>query len=208
MCVCNLLCVWIDLCPDLKRLCCVTINVTCYHSMNMPNCKVTRVFLFQRYGWHGAKDEALQRNVDLCLKRYPWLKSVRDRSVTEFEFMHGHLNKPGAVPASFAFRAKVRVCIRLHCKGQSGPRSEFVFDSMFRVSQGQMQSLCSTPLLGSVRVKVKVCVRLHCYGQSRPRSEFVFTAFVRVSQGQGQSMLAFLVRVNRAKVRICPYLHF
>ncbi|XP_070181286.1 TPR repeat-containing protein DDB_G0287407-like [Littorina saxatilis] len=60
----------------------------------------------QRYGWHGSKDEELQRNVDLSIKRYPWLKSVRDRSVTEFEFMHGHLNKPGAVPAAFAFRAK------------------------------------------------------------------------------------------------------
>ncbi|KAL8596645.1 hypothetical protein ACOMHN_051974 [Nucella lapillus] len=64
-------------------------------------------FYAQRYGWHGSTDTSLQQNIDLCVKRYPWLAKVRDRSVTEMEFLHGHLNKPGALPATFAFRAKV-----------------------------------------------------------------------------------------------------
>lgn len=39
--------------------------------------------------------------------RYPWLEDFRDRSVTELEFVHGHLNNPGALPACICFRDKV-----------------------------------------------------------------------------------------------------
>ncbi|XP_071965427.1 uncharacterized protein [Antedon mediterranea] len=63
-------------------------------------------FFGQRYGWHGKKDEMLQKTFDFALPNYPWLNSYRDRSVTELEFLHGHLNKPGARPACFFFRDK------------------------------------------------------------------------------------------------------
>ncbi|GFN73711.1 tetratricopeptide repeat protein [Plakobranchus ocellatus] len=60
----------------------------------------------QRYGWHGLEDAVLQKNIDNALRQYPWLAKVKDRSVTEMEILHGHLNKPGAMPAIFAFRNK------------------------------------------------------------------------------------------------------
>ncbi|XP_041473273.1 TPR repeat-containing protein DDB_G0287407-like [Lytechinus variegatus] len=63
-------------------------------------------FFGQRYGWHGAKDEFLQKTFDHALPLYPWLKSYRDRAVTELEFLHGHLNDPGQRPACFFFRDK------------------------------------------------------------------------------------------------------
>ncbi|XP_005108051.2 TPR repeat-containing protein DDB_G0287407, partial [Aplysia californica] len=63
-------------------------------------------FYGQRYGWHGAKDPMLQKNIDNAKKRYPWLTKVKDRSVTEMEFLHGHLNSPGALPSIMAFRSK------------------------------------------------------------------------------------------------------
>ena len=61
----------------------------------------------QRYGWHGVKDEMLQKNIENAVQRYPWLKDVKERSVTEFEFLHGHLNSPGKTPSILAFRNKV-----------------------------------------------------------------------------------------------------
>ena len=61
----------------------------------------------QRYGWHG-KDQELQRNYTVAQDHYPWLGKYRDRSITEVEFLHGHLNSPGSRPACFAFRDKVR----------------------------------------------------------------------------------------------------
>ncbi|XP_059157267.1 TPR repeat-containing protein DDB_G0287407-like [Physella acuta] len=64
-------------------------------------------FFGQRYGWHGESDELLQRNFDNAVGRYSWLDSVRNKSVTELEFLHGHLNKPGELPAAFCFRSKV-----------------------------------------------------------------------------------------------------
>ncbi|XP_033125659.1 TPR repeat-containing protein DDB_G0287407-like isoform X2 [Anneissia japonica] len=63
-------------------------------------------FFGQRYGWHGLHDEMLQKTFDFALPSYPWLASFRDRSVTELEFLHGHLNNPGARPACFFFRDK------------------------------------------------------------------------------------------------------
>ncbi|XP_072027805.1 TPR repeat-containing protein DDB_G0287407-like [Amphiura filiformis] len=63
-------------------------------------------FFGQRYGWHGDKDEFLQRTFDFALPRYPWIDKYRDRAVTELEFLHGHLNNPGARPACFFFRDK------------------------------------------------------------------------------------------------------
>jgi hypothetical protein len=63
----------------------------------------------QRYGWHGADDALLQANFDNAVGRYPWLDAVRDRSVTELEFLRGHLNDPGALPACLCFRDKVQL---------------------------------------------------------------------------------------------------
>ncbi|ESO87647.1 hypothetical protein LOTGIDRAFT_166228 [Lottia gigantea] len=63
-------------------------------------------FFGQRYGWHGDKDELLQQNFDNAVPRYPWLEKFRDKSVTELEFLHGHLNLPGTLPACIYFRDK------------------------------------------------------------------------------------------------------
>ncbi|CAL1529408.1 unnamed protein product [Lymnaea stagnalis] len=63
-------------------------------------------FFGQRYGWHGESDELLQRNFDNAVGRYPWLADVRGKSVTELEFLHGHLNHPGELPSSISFRDK------------------------------------------------------------------------------------------------------
>ncbi|RUS83651.1 hypothetical protein EGW08_008619 [Elysia chlorotica] len=63
-------------------------------------------FFGQRYGWHGETDELLQRNIDNAVGRYAFLDQARDKSVTEFEFMHGHLNNPGELPAVICFRDK------------------------------------------------------------------------------------------------------
>ncbi|GFS15505.1 peptidase inhibitor 16 [Elysia marginata] len=63
-------------------------------------------FFGQRYGWHGETDELLQQNIDNAVGRYPFLNKARGKSVTELEFMHGHLNKPGQMPAAICFRDK------------------------------------------------------------------------------------------------------
>ena len=65
------------------------------------------IYLFKRYGWHGDKDEFLQRTFDFAIPSYPWIDKYRDKAVTELEFLHGHLNDPGAIPACFFFRDKV-----------------------------------------------------------------------------------------------------
>ena len=62
---------------------------------------------FQRYGWHGAKDEALQRSFDAALSNFPWIDGHRGKGVTELEFLHGHLNQAGKLPAIICFRNKV-----------------------------------------------------------------------------------------------------
>ncbi|XP_076442546.1 TPR repeat-containing protein DDB_G0287407-like isoform X2 [Babylonia areolata] len=64
-------------------------------------------FFGQRYGWHGSDDKQLQENFDNAVGKYSWLDAVRDRSVTELEFLHGYLNNPGALPACICFRDKV-----------------------------------------------------------------------------------------------------
>ncbi|XP_005111748.1 TPR repeat-containing protein DDB_G0287407 [Aplysia californica] len=63
-------------------------------------------FFGQRYGWHGDSDDLLQRNFDNAVGRYPWLDKVRDKGVTELEFLRGHLNQPGEIPAVICFRDK------------------------------------------------------------------------------------------------------
>ena len=60
----------------------------------------------QRYGWNGRHDAVLQENFDKAAEKYPWVEKYRDKSVTELEFMHGHLNNPGNIPACFCFRDK------------------------------------------------------------------------------------------------------
>lgn len=63
-------------------------------------------FFGQRYGWHGLNDSSLQATFDAAVPHYPWLEKYRDRSVTELEFLHGHLNNPQKVPAILCFRHK------------------------------------------------------------------------------------------------------
>ncbi|CAG2215617.1 NPHP3 [Mytilus edulis] len=63
-------------------------------------------FFGQRYGWFGAEDKALQANFDNAVQHYPWLDRFRDKSVTELEFLHGHLNNPGDMPSVMCFRDK------------------------------------------------------------------------------------------------------
>ncbi|XP_052060988.1 TPR repeat-containing protein DDB_G0287407-like [Mytilus californianus] len=63
-------------------------------------------FYGQRYGWFGAEDKALQENFDNAVQQYPWLDQYRDKSVTELEYLHGHLNNPGDMPAVICFRDK------------------------------------------------------------------------------------------------------
>ena len=58
----------------------------------------------RRYGWHGGNDETFQKNIEKASDRFPWVKRYRDRSATELEFLHGHLNDPGHMAACFAFR--------------------------------------------------------------------------------------------------------
>nr|XP_006816361.1 PREDICTED: TPR repeat-containing protein DDB_G0287407-like [Saccoglossus kowalevskii] len=62
-------------------------------------------FFGQRYGWHGD-NELLQKSFDVAITKYPWLNEYRDKSVTELEFLHGHLNNPGDRAACFYFRDK------------------------------------------------------------------------------------------------------
>ncbi|CAD5121309.1 DgyrCDS9836 [Dimorphilus gyrociliatus] len=61
-------------------------------------------FYGQRYGWHGVNDRDLQENFERSKIRFPWINSYRDRSITELEFIAGHLNCPGAIPACICFR--------------------------------------------------------------------------------------------------------
>ncbi|XP_076111481.1 TPR repeat-containing protein DDB_G0287407-like isoform X2 [Mytilus galloprovincialis] len=63
-------------------------------------------FFGQRYGWFGAENKALQANFDNAVQHYPWLDRFRDKSVTELEFLHGHLNNPGDMPSVMCFRDK------------------------------------------------------------------------------------------------------
>ncbi|XP_067680121.1 TPR repeat-containing protein DDB_G0287407-like [Haliotis asinina] len=72
----------------------------------LDRCDLFVGFYGQRYGWHGADNDNIQRNIDNAVGRYPWLNNFRDRSVTELEFIHGHLNSPGDLPACICFRDK------------------------------------------------------------------------------------------------------
>eukprot|EP01137_Pigoraptor_chileana_P029105 Opistho-2@13868 len=65
-------------------------------------------FYGERYGWHqpedGSQDVLLAKNFDKMAAHYPWTDQYRDRSATEVEFLHGHLNNPRARPSFFFFR--------------------------------------------------------------------------------------------------------
>ncbi|XP_041377326.1 TPR repeat-containing protein DDB_G0287407-like [Gigantopelta aegis] len=66
-------------------------------------------FFGQRYGWHsahGASHGLLEKNFDNAVINYPWVEDYWDRSMTEVEFHHGHLNNPGEMPTIICFRAK------------------------------------------------------------------------------------------------------
>ncbi|CAH1794895.1 unnamed protein product [Owenia fusiformis] len=80
-----------------------TVNI-CLRELDRSDMFVG--FFGQRYGWMGENDEALQANVENSITRYPWLLKFRDKSVTEWEFLHGHLNHPGKMPAWIGFRDK------------------------------------------------------------------------------------------------------
>jgi nephrocystin-3 len=71
------------------------------------------ILFIQRYGWQGEDDEVLQQNFNTALPRYPWLEQYRNKSVTELEFLHGHLNHPGKIPACILFRDKVSHMVHL-----------------------------------------------------------------------------------------------
>jgi len=63
-------------------------------------------FYGQRYGWFGAEgDELLSKTFQQAEGLYPWINQFRDRSVTELEFRHGHLQNPGERPSFFFFRS-------------------------------------------------------------------------------------------------------
>ncbi|XP_070579554.1 TPR repeat-containing protein DDB_G0287407-like [Ptychodera flava] len=79
-----------------------TVEV-CLRQMDISDMIVG--FFGQRYGWHGD-NELLQKSIDTAAVKYPWLENVRDKSVTEMEFLHGHLNNPGERAACFYFRDK------------------------------------------------------------------------------------------------------
>lgn len=64
-------------------------------------------FYGQRYGWHGVNDRDLQQNFDKSKNRFPWIDNYRDRSITELEFIEGHLNYPGQTPTCICFRDEV-----------------------------------------------------------------------------------------------------
>ena len=70
----------------------------------------------QRYGWHGLDDPDLQENITNAAKKYPWIDNYRDKSVTEIEFLHGHLNSPGQIPAVLAFRDRVNYTMFSSCE--------------------------------------------------------------------------------------------
>ncbi|XP_006816362.2 TPR repeat-containing protein DDB_G0287407-like [Saccoglossus kowalevskii] len=62
-------------------------------------------FAGQQYSLHG-EDKLLQKSFDSASTQYPWVNEYRNRSVTEIEFLHGHLRNPGDKPACFFFRDK------------------------------------------------------------------------------------------------------
>ncbi|KAK7481184.1 hypothetical protein BaRGS_00027617 [Batillaria attramentaria] len=83
-----------------------TVNI-CLREIDRSDMFVC--FFGQRYGWHqsaGHTDGLLQQNIDSALGKYPWLDNYRDRSVTELELLHGHLNNPGVLPSCVLFRDK------------------------------------------------------------------------------------------------------
>lgn len=113
-------------------------------------------FFGQRYGWHGSTDEFLQKTFEHAIPSYPWLEGYRDRSVTELEYLHGHLNSPGNRPACFFFRdkayddARLAECIALNDeRGQrkfraesDGPRAaEYLNDLKQRVKKTEKKCL-------------------------------------------------------------------
>ncbi|KAL5008182.1 hypothetical protein ScPMuIL_013763 [Solemya velum] len=104
-------------------------------------------FFGQRYGWHGADDKLLQENFDNAVGRYPWLDNVRDRSVTELEFLYGHLNAPGHLPACILFRDKAHDDLRRK-EGEKNENKSLVF-------KYSPESEHSTMLMDDLRTRVR-----------------------------------------------------
>eukprot|EP00297_Palpitomonas_bilix_P001732 CAMPEP_0113893478 /NCGR_PEP_ID=MMETSP0780_2-20120614/16113_1 /TAXON_ID=652834 /ORGANISM="Palpitomonas bilix" /LENGTH=998 /DNA_ID=CAMNT_0000883769 /DNA_START=58 /DNA_END=3054 /DNA_ORIENTATION=+ /assembly_acc=CAM_ASM_000599 len=46
----------------------------------------------------------LRPTIEMCYPDYPWLSSMPDRSLTEYEFRHACLNDPTRIPSLFYFR--------------------------------------------------------------------------------------------------------
>ncbi|KAL9984671.1 hypothetical protein ACROYT_G006994 [Oculina patagonica] len=76
-------------------------------------------FFGQRYGWHGF-DALLQKSFDVAAVKYPWLNDYREKAVTELEFLHGHLRKPGNRAACFFFRDKSYDDMKLRLAEEAG----------------------------------------------------------------------------------------
>ena len=72
----------------------------------IDNSDVFVGFYGMRYGWHDAsgKDELLNQNFEKAKNDYPWIMQYRQRSATELEMRHGHLNSLGTIPSCFFFR--------------------------------------------------------------------------------------------------------
>ena len=83
-------------------------------------------------------------------KKYPWIDQYRDKSVTEIEFLHGHLNSPGQMPAVLAFRDQVNcltfsvTCVSIYiCSQNMHFKMVDPVKLYFRVSLGvQLQRKC------------------------------------------------------------------
>ena len=72
----------------------------------IDNSDVFVGFYGMRYGWHDASgsDQLLNQNFEKAKNDYPWIMQYRQRSVTELEMRHGHLNSLGTIPSCFFFR--------------------------------------------------------------------------------------------------------
>ncbi|XP_064600811.1 TPR repeat-containing protein DDB_G0287407-like [Liolophura sinensis] len=107
-------------------------------------------FFGQRYGWHGKNDELLQKTFDEAIEKYPFLEKWRDKSVTELEFLHGHLNAPGQMPAVICFRDKAFDDMRREEGIQTGNKS-LVYK--YSAEEG------SRPLMDDLKTRVKATER-------------------------------------------------
>ncbi|KAH9496124.1 hypothetical protein Btru_012115 [Bulinus truncatus] len=113
-------------------------------------------FFGQRYGWHGESDELLQRNFDNAMGHYPWLANFREKSVTELEFLHGHLNDPGVLPASICFRDKLYDdTVKKECQAQNDKSKMFKY-----MAESEHSTMLMTDLIRRVKETKSKCLGL------------------------------------------------